>query len=156
MSDWQVPAKVMARFDAKYEVSVDGCWLWVAYIDSGGYGLFSHNGRPVKAHRFSYEAHVGQIPQGLQIDHLCRVRHCVNPAHLEPVTHAENIRRGVANDMLLLRQASITHCPQGHEYTQENTRLGKTRSGSNCRHCKECAKIRARNIRAKERELRNV
>lgn len=71
------------------------CWLWTGHLDRYGYanfGLGKH--RMVKVHRFAYELLVGPIPEGLEIDHLCRVRHCVNPAHMEPVTHAENMARG--------------------------------------------------------------
>jgi hypothetical protein len=76
-----------------------GCWLWTGQANKGGYGAFSvgsrydGNRRGVRAHRWAYEALVGPIPEGLQLDHLCRNPPCVNPAHLEPVTHAENMRR---------------------------------------------------------------
>lgn len=74
----------------------DGCWLWTDATSWNGYGRFYTGSRVMSAHRLSYELAVGPIPDGLQIDHLCRVRACVNPAHLEPVTLAENIRRGAA------------------------------------------------------------
>jgi hypothetical protein len=83
-----------ARFWAKVE-KTDGCWFWRARIIATGYGSFSLDGRKVMAHRFAYELLVGPIPEDLELDHLCRVRHCVNPAHLEPVTHRENILRGM-------------------------------------------------------------
>jgi hypothetical protein len=70
-----------------------GCWYWMAGLFRGGYGQFRF-GRNTRAHRVAYEALVGEIPAGLDLDHLCRVRHCVNPEHLEPVTRKENIRRG--------------------------------------------------------------
>jgi hypothetical protein len=73
----------------------DTCWLWTGTIANNGYGHIYREGGPLMtAHRLSYEVHVGPIPDGLTIDHLCRVRHCVNPDHLEPVTVAENNRRG--------------------------------------------------------------
>jgi hypothetical protein len=72
-----------------------GCWLWLGSLRSG-YGRFSLNGKTCEAHRVSYEHLVGPIPQGMMIDHLCRTRCCINPDHLEPVTNAENIRRGQA------------------------------------------------------------
>jgi hypothetical protein len=81
-------AKSLSRF-----VEVDGCWLWVGSL-RGGYGRVRFNGKLVEAHRLSYEHHVGKIPDGLVIDHLCRNRSCINPEHLEVVTEAENIRRG--------------------------------------------------------------
>jgi hypothetical protein len=72
----------------------EGCWLWEGAINSQGYGNFWDGVRFVKAHRFAYECLIGEIPEGLTIDHLCRVRHCVNPSHLEPVTMRENFLRG--------------------------------------------------------------
>lgn len=81
------------------DVLRDGCWLWQGPRVHNGYGIISIQGSGVKttirAHRYAYEALVGPIPEGLQLDHLCRVRRCVNPAHLEPVTARENVRRGV-------------------------------------------------------------
>lgn len=76
-----------------------GCWLWQGALNTKGYAVLSVGGRGGRrhyAHRLSYEIHVGPIPAGLQIDHLCRVRRCVNPAHLEPVTNRENVLRGIA------------------------------------------------------------
>lgn len=72
-----------------------GCHLWIGSL-RGGYGRMRANGRTQEAHRVAYEEHYGPIPTGLVLDHKCRVRCCINPLHLEPVTHAENIRRGEA------------------------------------------------------------
>lgn len=69
------------------------CWLWTGYVAAGGYGEFHLAGRTRKAHRVAYELLVGPVPEGLDLDHLCRVRRCVNPEHLEPVTRQENLRR---------------------------------------------------------------
>lgn len=88
------------RLMAKVQRSEGGCWLWTGSITRAGYGRIrgadAHDGRTVLAHRLAYELLVGPIPQGLHLDHLCRVRRCVNPEHLEPVTLAENNRRAAA------------------------------------------------------------
>lgn len=91
------------RLMEKVRVDANGCWLWTASIRANGYGQFVHQGSPRQAHRVSYECLVGPIPEGLHIDHLCFVRHCVNPAHLEPVTQAENNRRAAAKKARDLR-----------------------------------------------------
>lgn len=120
----------MERFWSKVE-KTDGCWLWTGSRSTGGYGYFYLNGRNSPAHRVAYEMLVGPIPAGLQIDHLCRVRNCVNPAHLEPVTQRENLLRG---ETVTARSASRTHCPQGHPYDAENTSVRKT-GKRDCRTC---------------------
>lgn len=84
--------ELLSRFLAKVS-KTESCWLWCAWSTPAGYGMIKIAGRTAQAHRVSYELHVGPIPEGHEIDHLCRNRGCVNPAHLEPVTHAENQRR---------------------------------------------------------------
>lgn len=85
-----------------------GCWLWTGTLSMKGYGRFNVTDRNnAAAHRFAYESFVGPIPDGLEIDHLCSVRRCVNPAHLEPVTHAENLRRGA--ERRRLRGGGLDH-----------------------------------------------
>lgn len=86
------------RFRRQHTVDGNGCWIWNGSTTGkdGRYGQFIVNGRPFKAHRWSYEDHKGTIPDGLELDHLCRVTLCVNPDHLEPVTHLVNVRRGLA------------------------------------------------------------
>lgn len=111
-----------------------GCWLWSGYLASNGYGRFHRRA----AHRLVYEAVSGPIPAGLDLDHLCRVRQCVNPEHLEPVTRSENLRRGSGAKMLGRMHRSKTHCPSGHEYNDDNTYVGKRGS----RSCRECARLR--------------
>lgn len=99
------------RFWAKMERQGDGCWLWMAGRNRGGYGTFYVDGRDVKAHRYAYELLVGPIPEGLVIDHLCRTRACVNPSHLDPVTAEENVRRGEGPTAVNARKA---RCHRGH------------------------------------------
>lgn len=99
------------RFFAKVHMT-SGCWEWVAGKDSGGYGQIGVDRRVKRAHRVAYEAIVGPIPEGLELDHLCRNRACVRPEHLEPVTRYENVRRG---NGWAGTNARKTHCPKGHE-----------------------------------------
>jgi len=119
--------------------TIDECWLWIGGKHELGYGRFYLNGDKVPAHRFSYILAYGQIPKGIVIDHLCRTPSCVNPLHLEAVTQRVNMSRGVIQERFKKWAASITHCPQGHEYTPENTQVYK-----NNRTCKECRRIRKR------------
>lgn len=97
------------------------------------------NGRCVQAHRAAWEEQIGPIPEALVLDHLCRVKNCVNVLHLEPVTSAENTRRGDAGKVRGAQMAAKTHCPQGHEYTPNNLRASK----EGWRLCKACHRARA-------------
>jgi len=81
------------RFEVKIAKSDTGCWLWIGSLNGKGYGHFNLDGRIHKAHRWAYERRFGTPPEGMQLDHLCSVRNCVNPDHLEPVTNRENSRR---------------------------------------------------------------
>lgn len=109
----------MKEFDAfvsRIEFDDSGCWLWRPPLDAAGYGRFARGGRTY-AHRWSFRFFKGDIPDGTEIDHLCRARNCVNPDHLDAVPHSENVRRGNAG----ATQRARTHCPVGHAYTPENT-----------------------------------
>lgn len=119
------------RFWSKVDRSggPDNCWPWLPAKDPGSYGTFDQT----RAHRVAYELLVGSIPEGLCLDHLCRHPVCVNPAHLEPVTHRENVLRGNAP---MAVNAAKTHCPQGHEYDEENTYVGEGGSHRYCRACR--------------------
>ena len=126
-----------ARFWAKVDSPTGGhCWEWIGWKESG-YGRFNFGGRgqKVQAHRFAYEVLVGPIPDGLDLDHRCRVRHCVNPNHLEPVTNAENHRRGMGMVVGGLRQLAKTHCPREHEYSGENLYVDPKGRHRRCRAC---------------------
>lgn len=124
-----------------------GCWIWMGGCTSGGYGRCCGK----YAHRLSYEMHIGEIPQGLEIDHLCRIHCCVNPAHLEPVTHKVNLNRGMCADVQRSRHAARTHCPQGHAYDDENTYFYP-----GGRKCKSCILERVRERRRISKELFGV
>ncbi|MFF1880059.1 HNH endonuclease signature motif containing protein [Pseudarthrobacter sp. NPDC058196] len=127
------------RFWAKVdrEASVDGCWLWTAALTPAGYGACGIDGHQL-AHRWSYEQSNGAIPNDLVIDHLCMVKNCVNPAHLEAVTQVENTRRAAQAGLLGSAGRAKTHCPRGHEYNDTNTYV----SDGQGRRCLTCARGR--------------
>lgn len=116
------------RFHERIVISGDGCWLWTGATDGHGYGAINVEGRARKAYTVAYTLLVGPIPEGLQLDHLCRVRACCNPAHLEPVTSKENARRGL-NGVLNVA------CPHGHPYDEANTYYAPGNGGKRCREC---------------------
>jgi hypothetical protein len=123
---------IVARFETKLTEGPGGCWLFTGYIKPNGYGQFyPRKGLPTLSHRWSYEYHVDPIPDGLVIDHLCRVRHCVNPAHLEAVDQRTNVLRGVS---VVARRAAATACIHGHPFTEANTYI-TTKGGRGCREC---------------------
>lgn len=126
------------RFFAKVN-KTEKCWLWTGCIRRGGYGWFRAEGRSKLAHRVSYEIHKGPIPDGLSLDHLCRVTSCVNPDHLEPVTRGENVLRG---EGLSAQNARKTHCPKGHPYNAVNTEIQRDRKGRRGRRCRVCHRAR--------------
>lgn len=105
----------------------NGCVEWKGHKTKGGYGLGHHGGLKTTAHRLSYLCFKGEIPNGYEIDHLCKNTSCINPDHLEAVSKKENNRRGA--------RASQTHCVHGHEFNKENT-LYKKQNG--CRVCRTC------------------
>jgi hypothetical protein len=120
------------RFWQRVDAAGD-CWIWTAYTDAAGYGVFREGTLRLRAHRVAYELLIGPIPEGLVIDHLCRNTSCVNPSHLEPVTTRVNTLRGVGP---AARQAQQTHCKRGHEFTPENTYLELGGRKRVCRTCK--------------------
>lgn len=142
------------RFDEKYRIDESGCWIWLGCKVSGNpsrkhggkwtYGQFSKHRdgwtKLMPAHRAAYELYVGPIGEGLELDHLCRNTLCVNPAHLEPVTHQVNIQRGYA------LKPKKTHCINGHEMTEANIYI-KPATAIRVAH-RECRTCRAVQIKA--------
>jgi hypothetical protein len=130
------------RLMARAHLDVNGCWIWGGYCNRDGYGKIKDDGgrRLLSTHRVTYEHFVEPIPDGLQIDHLCRNRACCNPAHLEPVTSRENTMRGRT---LASINAMLTHCRKGHPFDEANTRMHG--GGRRCRACaREWAQRRKR------------
>lgn len=128
------------RFTEKYTVDEVGCWRWTGATSPAGYARLLVNRRNTLAHRWSYEQFVGPIPDGLTIDHLCRVRSCVNPAHLEPVPFTVNIDRR-DNSNIGVRNRIKTHCRHGHAFDEANTYTYTDRSGTH-RRCRTCFRLR--------------
>lgn len=146
---WKLDQLIATR-KAAFPVWEDGngCWIWEGPLDNNGYGVLMRGYARFRAHQYTYRWMVGDVPEGLELDHLCSVRRCCNPDHLEAVTHAENMRRsknmGQAN-------AAKTHCPQGHEYTHRNINNERV-----CRTCQREAWQRynkKRRSRKKEQEI---
>lgn len=121
----------MERFWSKVN-KTETCWLWSASTNSDGYGQFWLDKRMVKAHVVAYEILVGSKPEGTELDHTCRVKSCVNPKHLEAVTHKENTLRGISIPAL---NAAKTHCKRGHEFKGLNLYV-KPSGERVCRECK--------------------
>lgn len=145
--------RLAEKFWDRVVIAGEGCWLWDGVVARAhGYGSLSqrYGGKVVthRAHRLSYELLVGPIPDGMELDHLCRVRDCVRPDHLEPVSHAENVRRGLAPDALRRRRAETTHCPQGHPYAGDNLHIYTDKRDYEHRVCRACRDARNQARRA--------
>lgn len=127
-----LPARIAAKISPEPNT---GCWLWTARLDPAGYGQVNHEGRTTLAHLVVFKLLIGTHATE-DLDHTCRQRSCVNPAHLEPVSHRENMRRG---NGFAGENARKTHCKRGHEFTPANTRA----HGKGNRACRACEKIRS-------------
>jgi len=136
--------KPIERF-LKYFVKSDGCWEWQGGLSENGYGQFYDGKRTVRAHRYSHEYFKGLIPTGLQIDHLCKNKKCINPEHLEAVTQRVNIQRQKLHPFI------PNACHNGHVYTFENTMPLK----KNHRRCRTCNRINQMNFKRRHNLLPN-
>lgn len=140
--------RLRKTFWPRVEAAESGCWLWTGRPEWNGYVRIQMRGRRYRVHRLLYEWLIGPIPEGLEPDHTCRVRHCVNPTHLEPVTHVENIRRS-ANQVAL--NIAKTHCHRGHPFDEANTYCPP---GSRRRQCRECLRAADRRRKVRDRARR--
>lgn len=137
----------LQRWAAKVVLPVEpsGCWEWIGAKSENGYAKLHLLGKTVRAHRYSFGVFVGPIPEGLQLDHLCRNRGCVNPSHLRAVTQRVNVLVGQG---IMAGFAKQTHCTRGHPFDERNTRMAKIGNG---RYCRVCARERERIRRLKVR-----
>lgn len=146
-------ARMPPRFWRRVQLCPTGCWLWTGGKNSYGYGSYYASAKHLSSHRAAYIALVGPISGGLVLDHLCRVRHCCNPTHLEPVSCRENVMRGAGAAAI---KATMTHCSRGHELTLKNVDVRTLPNGSNYRRCKTCRRMkgneRSRRIAREQRE----
>jgi len=137
------PSDFETKFWAKvHKLNRTDCWEWQGHRRELGYGIFCFKYKRLHAHRVSYEIAKGPIPEGLEIDHLCKNPPCVNPSHLEAVTHLENMNRSDLRKNQKEWAITRTHCKKGHLFDENNTRINNGR-----RICKTCAKLWMRNNR---------
>lgn len=132
------------RFMRFVDKQKNGCWIYTGYKNKLGYGYFGiSTGRSMLAHRFSYIHFNGNIPDNTELDHLCRNPSCVNPAHLEAVSHQENMARGITGLHMIKKSKSSTHCVNGHEFNEKTLYLHKGKY-KQCRVCKNNHQIEQR------------
>jgi hypothetical protein len=142
------------KFLSKICIKDDGCWDWLGSGVNTGYGKFWDGNRLVFVHRYSYEWFNNvKLPEydcvNYEIDHLCRNRKCVNPDHLELVTHKINVQRGSASEVNSLRNKAITQCIHGHPFNKNNTYIRKNGE----RMCKTCRRENMRRYKVEERRV---
>lgn len=138
-------ASLRERFATRYRLEPGSdCWLWTGALNAQGYGKIQADGRRLTAQQASYLLHHGVIPEGLEIDHLCRNPACVNPAHLEAVTHRENMLRGVNK---AAERARLTQCKRGHPFVPPHVR----RAPNGTRRCRTCETLTQRERRQRSR-----
>lgn len=145
--------RLLLRFLERVDPAApNGCWQWTDTL-LNGYGRMNrpNRGGSALAHRIAYEIFKGPIPPRMQIDHLCRNRGCVNPAHLEAVTIQENLRRG---EGVAVQNSRKTHCPKGHPYAGENLMIVRDGKGYISRRCRSCDRERVRLHHARKRAER--
>ena len=141
---------VAERFERHVErIPFLTCWVWIGATNRNGYGQLRVNRRTESAHRIAYQLYRGPIHNDLELDHLCRNRWCVNPAHLEPVTHRENLLRGKS---IAAANAIKKTCSIGHPFDIINTRIARGQSGSR-RRCRQCHAARNRAWRLRQKRL---
>ena len=147
-----IKLKSIIRFLEKIDDTKNSCWIWTSTKSKKGYGYFTLNRKLIRAHRLSYELFKGDIPKGLQLDHLCRNRGCVNPEHLEPVTQSVNSKRGLTG-LINNPQTNKTHCKNGHKFDEENlTEYTRKFGHRRCKICnREYQKVYQRNLRKSQK-----
>jgi hypothetical protein len=143
------PIPLEVRFWPKVN-KTETCWLWTAGRTPAGYGsFFAREPKRIEyAHRIAWQLVNGPLPSDLVIDHLCRVRHCVNPEHMELVTRGENNRRGIARERRIAQAKTVTHCKRGHPFDETNTHIATTGK----RICRTCNRERQRRNAALARD----
>ena len=139
MTEVSLTRSLPQRIAEKIRFSPDGCWHWAAALNAQGYGYtrLAGHGSQLGAHRVVWLLLRGPIPEGLHLDHLCRVRRCVNPAHLRAVTCRENVLAPGSRCASAVN-ARKAHCPHGHPYDEDNTFVAGARGGKRYRQCKTC------------------
>lgn len=136
-------------FSNKVSISSDGCWNWTASTHRHGYGFFGFNKKVQLSHRVSYQIFLGEIKEGLVLDHLCRNKRCVNPDHLDPVSQKVNMQRGI--------HATKKYCKNGHEFSAQNTKLYIRKPNNINRICLTCVKNAndSRSLKKKRDKMKN-